>query len=156
QAAQSVAADTRVPPAEGTATAGHRSGPVPKPSGCEGLLLGGDFKLQRKLASGGICEGYQAVQLSHNRTVAVKVCHHGGSADAALYARFNQEGVALAQSTSPQIVQILAAGTAAGPGGATLGWMAMEYMAGGDLARYVQHQGPPLIEVGLRWFRDAL
>src|SRR5262249_59655334 len=120
------AADTRVPPAEGTATVGHRSGPVPKPSGCEGLLLGGDFKRQRKLASGGICEVYQAVQLSLNRTVAVKLFHQGGSDDADLYARFNQEGVVLAQFSSPQIVPILAAGTATGPGGGTLGWMAME------------------------------
>src|SRR5262249_61828861 len=65
-------------------------------------------------------------------------------------------GVVLAKFRSPRIVPILAAGTAPGPGGGRLGGMAMEYMAGGDLARYVQHQGPPLIEVGLRWFRDAL
>jgi hypothetical protein len=155
-AAQAVAADTRVPPAEGTATVGHRSGPVARASAYEGTLLGGDFKLQRKLASGGICEVYQAAQLSLNRTVAVKLFHHEGQADADLFARFNQEAVVLAQFSCPHIVQILAAGTATGPGGGTLGWMAMEYMAGGDLARYLQHQGPPLIEVGLCWFRDAL
>jgi serine/threonine-protein kinase len=120
------------------------------------MLLGGEFRLQRKLASGGICEVYQASQLSLNRTVAVKLFHHEGSADADLFARFNQEAVVLAQFSCPQIVQILAAGTAAGPAGGTLGWMAMEYMAGGDLARYLQQQGPPLIEVGLRWLRDAL
>jgi serine/threonine protein kinase len=155
-AAQSVAADTRVSPAEATAGSGHRSGPVAQPSGYEGMLLGGEFRLQRKLASGGICEVYQAVQLSLNRTVAVKLFHHEGSADADLYARFNQEAVVLAQFSCPQIVQILAAGTTTGPAGGMLGWMAMEYMAGGDLARYLQQQGPPLIDVGLRWFRDAL
>ncbi|HKI37882.1 MAG TPA: protein kinase [Gemmataceae bacterium] len=155
-AAQAVAADTRASPGEVTATPGRRSGSVSRPSGYEGMLLGGEFKLQRKLASGGICEVYQAVQLSLNRTVAVKLFHQAGAADADLFARFNQEAVVLAQFSCPQIVQILAAGTTAGPGGGTLGWMAMEYMAGGDLARYLQQQGPPLIEVGLRWFRDAL
>ncbi len=155
-AAQAVAADTRILPAEGTPTAGHRSGPVPRGGGYEGMLLGGDFRLQRKLASGGICDVYQAAQLSLNRTVAVKLFRHEGSADADLFARFNQEAVVLAQFSCPHIVQILAAGTAAGPAGGTLGWMAMEYMAGGDLARYLQRQGPPLLEVGLRWFRDTL
>jgi hypothetical protein len=155
-AAQAVAADTRVAPTEGTVIPGRRSGSMPRLSGYEGMLLGGDFRLQRKLASGGICEVYQAVQLSLNRTVAVKLFHHEGSADADLFARFNQEAVVLAQFSCPQIVQILAAGTTTGPGGGTLGWMAMEYVAGGNLARYLQHQGPPLIEVGLRWFRDAL
>jgi serine/threonine-protein kinase len=120
------------------------------------MLLGGDFRLQRKLASGGICEVYQAAQLSLNRTVAVKLFQHEGSADADLFARFNQEAMVLAQFSCPHIVQILAAGTATGPGGGTLGWMAMEHMGGGDLARYLQQQGPPLIEVGLRWLRDAL
>jgi hypothetical protein len=155
-AAQTVAADTRIPPSEPTAGPGHRSGPVPRPSGYEGMLLGGDFKLQRKLASGGICEVYQAMQQSLNRTVAVKLFHQEGPADADLFARFNQEAVVLARFSCPQIVQILAAGTTTGPGGGTLGWMAMEYMGGGDLARFLQQQGPPLIEVGLRWFRDAL
>jgi tRNA A-37 threonylcarbamoyl transferase component Bud32 len=155
-AAQAVAAETRVAPADGTAVPGRRSGPVPRPSGYEGMLLGGDFRLQRKIASGGICEVYQASQLSLNRVVAVKLFHHEGADDADLYARFNQEAVVLAQFSCPQIVPILAAGTTADPAGGTLGWMAMEYVGGGDLARYVQGQGPPLIEVGLRWLRDAL
>jgi hypothetical protein len=156
QAAQAVAADTRVSPGDGTPAPGHRSGAVSRVAGYEGMLLGGEFKLQRKLASGGICEVYQAAQLSLNRTVAVKLFQHEGAADTDMFARFNQEAVVLAQFSCPHIVQILAAGTTTPPGGGTLGWMAMEFMGGGDLARYLQQQGPPLIEVGLRWFRDAL
>jgi hypothetical protein len=155
-AAQAVAAETRVAPAGSTPVPGRRSGAVPRPAGYEGMLLGGDFRLQRKLASGGMCDVYQANQLSLTRTVAVKVFHHEGASDADLYARFNQEAVVLAQFSCPQIVPILAAGTATGPAGGTLGWMAMEFVGGGDLARYVQNQGPPLIEVGLRWLCDAL
>src|SRR5581483_5386069 len=52
-------------------------------------------------------------------------------------------------------VQILAAGTAE-QNGRALGWMAMEYMAGGDLGRWLRQQGPPSVELGLRWFRQAL
>ena len=32
----------------------------------------------------------------------------------------------------------------------------MEYEAGGDLARWLEQQGPPALELGLRWFRQAL
>ncbi len=155
-AAQTVAADTRIPPAEGTLPPMQRSGSVKRPAGYEGLLLGNDFKLGRKIASGGICEVYQATQMSLNRVVAVKLFQQEAAADADLFARFNQEAQVLAQFSCPQIVQILAAGTASGPNGGVLGWMAMEYMSGGDLARYLTQQGPPLIEVGLRWLHDAL
>jgi RNA polymerase sigma factor (sigma-70 family) len=155
-AAQTVATDTGTALAEGTFTTPRRPGRPGRPPGHEGLLLGNDFKLQRKVASGGTCEVYQATQVSLARTVAVKLFHQGEPGDAELFARFNQEAMVLARFSSPQIVQILAAGTAPGPAGGSLGWMAMEYMAGGDLALYVQQQGPPLIEVGVRWFCDAL
>jgi hypothetical protein len=155
-AAQTVAAETGSAQAGGTFTTPRRAGRAGRPGGHEGLLLGNDFKLQRKLASGGTCDVYQATQLSLARAVAVKVFHQGDPGDAELLARFNQEAMVLARFSSPHIVQILAAGPAPGPAGGLLGWMAMEYMGGGDLARYLQLKGPPLTEVGVRWFRDAL
>ena len=81
-------------------------------TGHEGLTLGGDYRLERKLAKGGLSEIYLATQISLNRTVAVKMFHHEGSADDELLARFNQEAVVLAQFSCAHIVQILAAGTA--------------------------------------------
>lgn len=156
QAAQSVAADTRVGPEERTSPSRQKLAPAQRSSGFEGMLLGGDFKLGRKVASGGTCDVYQATQLSLNRTVAVKLFQQEGEADADLFQRLNQEAMVLAQFSCPQIVQILAAGETAAPAGTTLAWMAMEYMGGGDLARYLKQQGPPLIDIGLRWLRDAL
>src|SRR5262249_54841389 len=47
----------------------------------EGTILGGDFRIQRKLASGGMCEVYLATQLSLSRTVAIKLFYHAGSGD---------------------------------------------------------------------------
>jgi serine/threonine-protein kinase len=120
------------------------------------MILGGDFKLQQKLGSGGICEVYQAVQLSLNRTVAVKLFLHEGPADADLFTRFNQEAVVLAQFNCPHVVQILAAGTSPALSGGSLGWMAMEYMAGGDLAQFLHQKGSPPTDLGVPWFRDAL
>lgn len=155
QAAQSIAADTYLAQEERTFPS-RPAVPGSRTEGHDGLLLGGDFKLGRKLASGGTCDVYQATQLSLNRTVAVKVFHREGEGDSDLFARLNQEAQVLAQFSCPQIVQVLAAGSVPGPGGGLLGWMAMEYLAGGDLARFVQKQGPPLIEVGLLWFHEAL
>lgn len=156
--AQSAAADTHLgatdasepTPYPGDATRGGRT------KGYQHLLLGNDFRLERKLATGGMSEVYLGTQLSLHRTVAVKLFHHEGEADDELLARFNQEAQVLAQFNCAHIVQILAAGTLSeGPRG-VLGWMAMEYMAGGDLARWQQQYGCPPLELGCLWFRHAL
>ena len=155
--AQTVAADTRSVQAESHPTATERDPSSPKRDAAyEGMLLGGDFRIERKLATGGMSEVYLATQLSLNRTVAVKVFRHEGTGGDELLARLNQEALVLAQFSCAHIVQILAAGTTPEPSGRPLGWMAMEYMSGGDLGRWLQQQGPPSLELGLRWFRQAL
>jgi hypothetical protein len=121
-----------------------------------GMILGGDFRVERKLATGGMSEVYLATQMSLNRTVAVKVFRHAGTGSEELLARLNREALVLAQFSCAYIVQILTAGTTPESGGQALGWMAMEYMAGGDLGRWLQQQGPPAMELGVRWFRQAL
>jgi serine/threonine-protein kinase len=122
----------------------------------EGMILGGDFCLQRKLAVGGMSEVHLATQTSLNRTVAVKLIRHEASADDDLLARFCQEGLILAQFNCPYIVQILAAGTIPGKVSGMIGWMAMEYMAGGDLARWQRQHGAAPVDLAARWFREAL
>ena len=120
-----------------------------------GLLLGGDYRLERRLATGGMSEIFLATQISLDRTVAVKIAREESPPDSEVAARFAREAVVLAQFTCPYIVPVLAAG--AEPSGAgVLGWIAMEYEAGGDLARWLDQQGPPALELGLRWFRQAL
>ncbi len=120
-----------------------------------GLVLGGDYRLERRLATGGMSEIYLAIQLSLDRTVAVKIAREESPPDSDLAARFAREAVVLAQFTCPYIVPVLAAG-AEPSGGGVLGWIAMEYEAGGDLARWLTQQGPPALALGLRWFRQAL
>jgi serine/threonine-protein kinase len=120
-----------------------------------GLVLGGDYRLERRLAFGGMSEIFLATQLSLDRTVAVKIARQESRPDSELAARFAREAVVLAQFNCPYIVPVLAAGTVPS-GSGVLGWIAMEYEAGGDLARWLEQQGPPALELGLRWFRQAL
>jgi tRNA A-37 threonylcarbamoyl transferase component Bud32 len=156
--AQTVAADTRITQTETNDTGAERnlSSAANRAAGYEGMILGGDFRVERKLATGGMSEVYLATQMSLNRTVAVKVFRHAATGGDQLLARLNQEALVLAQFSCAQIVQVLAAGMTADDSGRALGWMAMEYMAGGDLGRWLQQQGPPSADLGLRWFRQAL
>jgi serine/threonine protein kinase len=134
----------------------HQSPPSTTGIEYEGVILSGDYRLQRRLEVGGMSEVYVATQLSLNRTVAVKLIRHEGPADDDLLARFSQERLVLAQLCSPYIVPIFAAGTMTRPGGEKLSWMAMEYMAGGDLARWLKRKGSPPVDLGVRWLRQAL
>ena len=156
--AQTVAADYRGTPSDTRTPDEERTGPNAPGRAVEyeGLVLGGDFRLERKLATGGMSEVFLATQVSLSRTVAVKIFRHEGQAGDEFLARINHEALVLAQFSCAYIVQILAAGTASDQGGGLLGWMAMEYMAGGDLGRWLQQQGPAPAELGLRWFRQAL
>ncbi|MFO0809966.1 MAG: protein kinase [Gemmataceae bacterium] len=149
--AQAVAAAARLAPAS---TAVIADEPLPaRPA--VGLVLGGDYRLERRLASGGMSEIYLATQESLDRTVAVKISRPEGEQDAEQASRFTREASLLAQFNCPYIVPVLAAGTYPS-GGAILGWLAMEYQAGGDLANWLDTQGPPPLELGLRWFKQAL
>jgi tRNA A-37 threonylcarbamoyl transferase component Bud32 len=156
--AQTVAADTRGMQGDPSHTPSERGTPeaAARPAGYEGLVLGGDFRLERKLATGGMSEVYLGTQVSLNRTVAVKIFHHDGAADDDLLNRISKEAQVLAQFSCAQIVQIFAAGSAPDHTGGVLGWMAMEYMAGGDLGQWLKEHGAAPPELGLRWFRETL
>jgi hypothetical protein len=155
--AQTVAADRRELSSASTPVDAAPSAPAkPRPAGYEGLILGGDFRLERKLATGGMSEIYLATQLSLNRTVAVKIFQHEGPEDDELLMRIKKEALVLAQFSCAQIVPIFAAGTAPEQARGALGWMAMEYMAGGDLGHWLDQHGAAPVELGLRWLREAL
>lgn len=155
--AQTVAADTRLSRNDMARITPPRSATnLATPNEYVGLTVGGDFRLVRKLADGGMSEVYLATQVSLNRTVAVKLIRQETDPGDDLMLRFYQEGMVLGQFTSPHIVQVFAAGTMTGRAGGRLAWLAMEYMAGGDLGLWQrQHGGPPL-DLAVRWFRQAL
>jgi serine/threonine protein kinase len=122
----------------------------------EGLTLG-DFRLERKLATGGMSEVYLATQNSLGRKAAVKIvaCSAVGTADSVL-ARFQKEATVLGSFTSPHIVQVLASGTSAAANGTMLRWLAMEFLPNGDLASWVKRRGPPSAGIATRWLSQTL
>lgn len=121
----------------------------------EGLLLG-DFRLESKLATGGMSEVYLATQVSLGRKAAVKIVSTPSTISDPVLARLEKEATVLASFTSPHIVQVLASGTADAADGSTLHWLAMEYMPNGDLANWVQRRGAPPDSLGAAWLLDCL
>src|SRR5260221_12766462 len=79
----------------------------------EGQPLG-DFDILARLGQGGMGEVYKARQLSLNRLVALKTLRPSLSDDAEFVGRFRQEAVAAAALNHPNLVQVHAAGEAAG------------------------------------------
>ncbi len=122
----------------------------------EGLTLG-DFRLEHKLATGGMSEVYLATQASLGRKAAVKIVASSAvTAGDSVLARFQKEATVLGSFTSPHIVQVLASGTAAAANGTMLRWLAMEYLPNGDLASWVNRRGPPATGLATRWLSQSL
>jgi serine/threonine-protein kinase len=101
-------------------------------------------------------EVYLATQISLAREVAVKLVSSPLEASPELLRRFEKEASVLASFTSPYIVPVLASGTVAAAPDTILRWLAMEYLPGGDLARWIKQKGPPPIPLGIRWLEQAL
>ena len=131
-------------------------GPARKAAGCDGRVLGGDFRLDRKLATGGMSDVYLATQLSLKRVVAVETVPARRTGQRRIPRPLQPRIDALAQLSCPSIVQVLAAGDVADGPGESLNWMAMEYLAGGDLGSWIERHGAPPPEHAVRWFRQAL
>ncbi len=78
--------------------------------GLEPNLQLGDFRLERRLGSGGMGVVYQALQISLNRRVALKVLPSGLGRDPSTVERFHREARAAAKLRHPSIVTIYAEG----------------------------------------------
>jgi serine/threonine-protein kinase len=77
-----------------------------------GDLVGGKYRLARKIGRGGMGAVYEAVHEQIGKSVAVKVLHAGGDADDELVARFHQEAQAAAAAGHRGIVNIYDVGVA--------------------------------------------
>jgi serine/threonine-protein kinase len=121
----------------------------------EGMVLDG-FRLEQKLATGGMSEVYLATQLSLERKAAVKVVSGEAISANDLVGRFTEEARVVGGFTCPYIVPVLAFGTAPLANGTPLRWMAMEYMPSGDLADWLQRHGTPPMDLCVRWLSQAL
>lgn len=121
-----------------------------------GEVLGGDFRLDERLGGGGMGEVYRATQLSLQRAVAIKLVQSEPGTQPELLTRFHREAATLASLQSPHIVAVYASGNLMLQESKRLHWLAMEYMAGGDLGYWLAKYGKPALDVALYWLRQAL
>jgi serine/threonine-protein kinase len=70
------------------------------------LLVGGRYKLDRLIASGGMAQVWQATDEVLRRQVAIKLLHPHLASDEVFLARFRQEAIAAARLAHPGIVAI--------------------------------------------------
>lgn len=108
-----------------------------RPGRLTGLTLAGAYRLQELLGRGGMGEVYQAVRLSDEALVAVKVlnAHHG--ANTVAVERFRREATVTSRLATKRVVQILDSGRTDDG----LHYLVMEYLHGEDLAALLRRRG---------------
>ncbi len=102
----------------------------------------GDYRVLRRIGSGGMADVYLAEQQSLGRQVALKVLHAQLAGDASYVQRFSNEAKAAASLVHPNIVQIYEVGF-----DAQAHFIAQEYVPGKNLAQLLERQGA--LEPGL-------
>lgn len=102
----------------------------------------GQFEILDEIGRGGMATVYRARQRSINRIVAVKVLPRALLHDPTFYERFTREVDIIAHLEHPHILPIFDYGEADG-----VPFIAMRYLAGGSLARWIRRGPPPLDEL---------
>ncbi|GAA2309718.1 hypothetical protein GCM10009853_079020 [Glycomyces scopariae] len=94
-----------------------------------GNLIAGRYRLEQRLAAGGMGEVWRGTDTRLNRIVAVKLLHSGLSGNDRFRARFHQEAQAVAQLQSPGIVALYDYGEEHAPEG-LVSYLIMELVRG--------------------------
>ncbi len=97
----------------------------------------GDYRILRRLGSGGMADVYLAEQRSLGRQVALKVLRRELARDATYVERFSNEARAAASLVHPNIVQIIEVGKTK-----DLHFIAQEYVPGKNLSQLMHREGP--------------
>src|SRR5262249_28060753 len=109
-----------------------------------------NFTIIQKLESGGMGDVFKAIQNAFGRVCAVKTISPRLALDEEIVARFNKEILAVASLNHPQIVTVYDLVR----DGNTL-YLAMEFVEGLDLARYLKQNGPLEIDEACRLVQQA-
>ncbi len=104
-----------------------------------GTVFGGDFRILRPLASGGMGSVFVAEQLSTGRLRALKLMQPQLAADPSFRRRFEQEARIGSLIRSDHVVEVIAAGVDAST---EAPWLVMELLSGEDLSDYCRKRGP--------------
>lgn len=110
----------------------------------------GDYRLLRRLGSGGMGQVYLAEQLSLKREVALKLIRFDVADAETAMKRFQVEAETVARLNHPNIVQIYQLGEANG-----FRFMVLEYVEGRNLRHYLERKGPPDLPICLSIIRQV-
>ncbi|MEV7420791.1 Stk1 family PASTA domain-containing Ser/Thr kinase [Streptomyces sp. NPDC089919] len=101
-----------------------------------GRLLDGRYRIDARIAAGGMATVYRAVDTRLDRILALKVMHPALAADAAFVDRFIREAKSVARLAHPNVVGVFDQGTD-GP----YVYLAMEYVSGCTLRDVLRERG---------------
>ncbi|MCZ4121608.1 Stk1 family PASTA domain-containing Ser/Thr kinase [Streptomyces sp. H39-S7] len=101
-----------------------------------GQTLDGRYRVEARIAVGGMATVYRAVDTRLDRVLALKVMHPGLAADAGFVDRFIFEAKAVARLAHPNVVGVYDQGT-----DGTFVYLAMEYIAGCTLRDVLRERG---------------
>ncbi|MEU6947108.1 Stk1 family PASTA domain-containing Ser/Thr kinase [Streptomyces sp. NPDC046316] len=101
-----------------------------------GQLLDGRYRVDARIAVGGMATVYRAVDIRLDRVLALKVMHPALAADATFVERFIREAKSVARLSHPNVVGVFDQGA----DGAYV-YLAMEYVAGCTLRDVLRERG---------------
>lgn len=104
-----------------------------------GVVIGGRYRVEARLGSGGMAKVYRATQLSMQRPVALKVMQAGLLSDAQAMKRFYREAQAASSLTHPNIVNVHDFGV---DDETQMPFLAMELVEGKSLNQLLAREGP--------------
>ncbi|MGC1213092.1 MAG: serine/threonine-protein kinase, partial [Micromonospora sp.] len=110
------------------------------------LVLSGRYRLDDRVATGGMGDVWRATDLVLGRQVAVKVLLPALVSDPDFIARFRAEARIMASLRSPGIVQVFDCGEDVLPDGGHADYLVMEFVEGEPLSRRIEAAGH--LEVG--------
>jgi serine/threonine protein kinase len=111
----------------------------------------GQYKIEKKLGEGGMGVVFKAIDVPHDRVVALKFLRTDGAVDADLIARFKNEGTRCAAVRHPNVVRIFALGREEGAL-----YIASEFVDGSNLYQVmVKGGGPFSVDRALTVIADA-
>jgi hypothetical protein len=116
-----------------------------------GVVLDDRFRLERPLSEGATGTIYLATQTDLGRPVAVKMLKAELCGDPGFVEHFEREARLLAQVQSVHVVQVYAVGVFR-----DRCWMALQYMAGGDVAHLMSRGRVVTFAMAARWLQDSL
>ncbi|MDR7449428.1 MAG: Stk1 family PASTA domain-containing Ser/Thr kinase [Armatimonadota bacterium] len=95
------------------------------------------YEIQERISEGGMATVYRARRLRDGLVCALKVLRDQYAADAEFVERFQREARAVQSLSHPHMVQVFESGQAQG-----VHFIAMEFVEGPDLKRYLRERGP--------------